>query len=167
MSLTELTVLGVLSTGPSHGFALARELGRGGRVGRVLTVRRSLVYRALDRLVALGMASPVKIEPGEAGPSRVVYSVTPAGEESLEGWLSEPVPHVRDLRLAFLVKLVLLEDTGRPSSQLIDAQREALGPKLRSLLISDQVEDPVDLWRHHNALAALTFLDDLGRAREP
>jgi DNA-binding PadR family transcriptional regulator len=166
MSLTELTVLGVLSTEPTHGFALSRELGGNGRIGRVLTVRRPLVYRALDRLVALGKAAPVKTEPGEAGPSRVVYAITPAGIDRLESWLSEPVTHVRDLRLAFLVKLLLLDGSGRSSAALIAAQRETLEATLRGLLTDKPTGDPVDLWRHHNALAALSFLDDLARSEE-
>ena len=52
LSPTEHAVLGVLAEAPTHGFAIAKDLAPGTSVGRVLTVRRPLVYRALDRLVA-------------------------------------------------------------------------------------------------------------------
>ena len=55
-----------------------------GPVGRVLTVRRPLIYRALDRLVALGLATPVHSEPGDGGPQRLVHKATPAGKTSTE-----------------------------------------------------------------------------------
>src|SRR5262245_30857708 len=99
LSLTEHAVLGVLAERPTHGFAIARTLSPTGSVGRVLTVRRPLVYRALDRLVDIGLAQPVHSEPGEAGPQRVIHKATPNGRRRLNRWLDEPVQHIRDLRI--------------------------------------------------------------------
>ena len=45
-SLAEWAVLGLLAEEPAHPFALARQLGPGGPLGRVMTVLRPLVYRA-------------------------------------------------------------------------------------------------------------------------
>ena len=56
LSPTEHAVLGLLAEAPTHGFTIPKELAPGTSVGRVLTVRRPLVYRALDRLVALRLA---------------------------------------------------------------------------------------------------------------
>lgn len=174
-SLTEWVVLGLLAEGPTHGFALARQLTPGSEVGRVLTVRRPLAYRALDRLVADGLAAPQRTEPGDAGPQRTIHRITPAGRRRLDAWLDKPVDHVRDLRIEFLLKLVLLRRTGRSPAALIGRQRSRLAETLRALEAGAD-EDEVALWRHHSALAVASFLDALegrrwrhgsGRTPEP
>ena len=160
-SLAEWAVLGLLAEEPAHPVALARQLGAGGPLGRVLTVRRPLVYRAVERLAEEGLAERDRIEPGEAGPERTVYRPTAAGRRRLDGWLDEPVEHVRDLRLAFLLKLLLLRRRGRSPAGLVAVQRRALSATLTRLAELPEDPDPVDLWRHHNAVAAASFLEGL------
>lgn len=163
LSVTEYAVLGLLAESPSHGFAIAKELEPDGEVGRVFTVRRPLVYRALDRIVGIGYAEPVTTEKG-GGPTRVIHRITPSGRRRLSRWLTIPVDHVRDLRLEFLLKLVLLTRSDRSPLQLIRAQRSALDPTLTAL---DEPrapqDDHVELWRQHNAAAAAAYLEDLER----
>ncbi|MBU1228026.1 MAG: PadR family transcriptional regulator [Actinobacteria bacterium] len=164
-SLGEWAVLGLLAEEPAHPFALARLLGSGGPLGRVLTVRRPLVYRAVDRLADDGLVVAERTEPGEAGPERTVYRITVAGQCDLDAWLGTPVAHIRDLRLGFLLKVALLRRSGRPTAPLVRAQREALSGALASLATLPNDPDDADLWRHHNAAAAAAFLEDLaGRA---
>jgi PadR family transcriptional regulator AphA len=160
LSLTEWAVLAVLAEQPAHPFAVARLLAQDGELGRVLTVRRPLVYRAAERLAAAGLCRPDHTEPGEGGPERTVYRVTPAGRGALAGWLAEPVAHVRDLRLEFLLKVRLTRRAGKPALPLVRAQQAALGGRLEALASGD-AEDEVTLWRRHNARAALDFLQDL------
>jgi DNA-binding PadR family transcriptional regulator len=164
--VTESVVLGVLAERPSHGFAVSKILAADGELGRVFTVRRPLVYRALDRLVEAKYAEPLVTEKSEAGPKRTVLRVTPAGRRQNRNWLAEPVEHVRDIRIELLVKLSLLDRSGRSSLQLVRRQREALDAALDALGdVPAARPDHVDLWRHHVAVAARTFLDDLeGRA---
>ena len=163
LSVTEYAVLGVLAEGPSHGFALSKELAAGSDVGRVFTVGRSLVYRALDRMVEVGYAEPVTTEQGE-GPKRVIHRITGPGRRRLHQWLVEPVGHVRDLRIEFLLKLAFLERGGDSPLELIRKQRATLESTLTAL------DDPgtagvdhVELWRRHNATAAATYLEELER----
>jgi DNA-binding PadR family transcriptional regulator len=164
LSLTEYAVLGLLAEGATHGFALARALGPGGPVGRVLTVRRPLVYRALDRLVDSGFAEPAHIEPGDAGPQRVVHRITTTGRRHLRRWLREPVAHVRDMRIEFQLKLALLDRSGTSPLALIRAQRATLQSTLSALERPlGGTEDHVELWRQHNAAAARAYLDHLER----
>ena len=153
----------MLAEGPNHGFALARLLGANGEVGTVLTVRRPLVYRALDRLVVAGLAAERHREPGAAGPDRTVYRVTPLGRRRLARWLHQPVEHIRDLRVEFLAKLVLLKRSGQSPAALISAQRRALAPTLAALNQPGALQTEVELWRRHNARAAASFLDALAR----
>lgn len=161
LSVTESAVLGLLAERPSHGFALSKELATDGEVGRVFTVRRPLVYRALDRLVQCGYVEAVATEKGE-GPRRVIHRVTDSGRRWLRAWLAEPVEHVRDLRIEFLLKLTLIARAGDSPIELIRAQRSLLQPTLEAL--DDKgADDHVELWRRHNAAAAASFLEDLAR----
>lgn len=164
LSLTEWVVMGLLGEGASHGFAIARQLEPETDLGRVLTVHRPLVYRALDRLVAAEMATRQRSEPGSAGPTRTIHDLTPAGRRALEDWSITPVAHVRELRIELLVKLRLLARSGRSPLPLVDAQRRSLSETLDALADLDERPDEVDLWRHHSALAAIGFLDGIEAA---
>jgi DNA-binding PadR family transcriptional regulator len=161
LSVTEYAVLGLLAEGRRHGFALSKELDADSDVGRVLTVRRPLVYRALDRLVDTGYAEPVGTEKGE-GPKRVIHRITSPGRARLVEWLGQPVEHVRDLRIELMVKLTLLRRSGYSPLELIRRQRAALGPTLTALDEQEpEHEDHVELWRQHNAASAAAFLDEM------
>jgi PadR family transcriptional regulator AphA len=160
-SLGEWAVLALLSEGPSHPYDLARQLGGDGPLGRVYTMRRPLVYRAVDRLEADGLVAAAGTEPGTAGPERKVFRISDAGRQRLEGWLTSPVAHIRDLRLAFLLKVQVLRRRGRSPSDLAAAQLRVLGPALDRLMADGGTGDEVDLWRRHNAAAAAAFLEDL------
>lgn len=163
-SLTEWVVLALVAEGPAHGFALAREVDVGSDLGRIITVRRPLVYRALDRLVAAGLAQPQHTEPGNAGPTRTVHGLTRSGRLALDRWLASPVGHVRDLRIEFLVKLRLVERSGIDAAPLVSAQRQALDAALANLSEERAAPDVVDRWRRHNASAVEAFLDEISSA---
>jgi PadR family transcriptional regulator AphA len=159
--LSEFAVLGVLADGPAHGFAISKALVPGSELGRILSVRRPLVYRALDRLVVAGLAEPGQAEPGTAGPNRVVHRITASGRRTLNRWLGRPVTHIRDMRIEFQLKLALLQRLGRSPLRLVQRQREALGPTLAALDTESGSVDSVELWRRHNAAAAATYLESL------
>ncbi len=161
-SLTEYAVLGLLAEGPTHGFAMSKTVQPETELGRVLTVRRPLVYRALDRLVDAGLAEAVHTEPGTAGPNRVIHRITRSGKRRLDVWLESPVGHVRDMRIEFQLKLALLQRLGRSPLQLVVLQRRALEPTLTALDVSpSEPLDHLELWRQHNAVAAASYLDSL------
>jgi PadR family transcriptional regulator AphA len=162
-SLTEYAVLGILAGDAAHGFAISKQLAAGSDLGRVITVRRPLVYRALDRLVEAGLAEPGHTEPGNAGPNRLVHRITANGRSALNRWLNRPVDHVRDMRIEFQLKLALLERLGRSPLVLIRRQREALAPTLSALDSPSDSTDSLELWRRHNAIAAGTYLESLER----
>jgi len=163
ISITEYAVLGLLAEGPTHGFAISKELAPDGPIGRVVTVRRPLVYRALDRLVSLGLAEPAHTEPGNAGPKRVVHRATPPGTRQLKRWLGQPVQHVREMRIEFQLKLMLLRRSGMSPAALVMKQQAALQPTIAALDYIELGDEPdhVELWRHHNAAAAGSYLDHL------
>ena len=163
-ALPEWTVLAVLREGPAHGFAIAALTAPTGALGRVWQLPRPVVYRALSRLEAAGLAAPAVVESGP-GPRRTVYEITPAGASTVDKWLTEPVSHVRQLRSHLLMKLALLTRRNLPTAPLITAQRKLLTP-IATAIAKDRNEaknfDTVLLtWRHKNITAALTFLNDL------
>lgn len=160
-SLNEWVVLSLLAEQPAHGFALARELEPASDLGRILTVHRPQVYRALDRLVDAALVEPRPAEPGLAGPKRRRHAITGQGRRAVDEWLVTPVDHVRDLRIPFLAKLRLTERRGRSVELLVVAQTEALAEAVRHLTELDPAADVVDRWRRHNAIAASAFLHEL------
>jgi DNA-binding PadR family transcriptional regulator len=162
-SLGEWAVLGLLAERSSHPFALARLLGGDGPLGKVLTVRRPLVYRAVERLANDGLIARHRTEPGESGPQRTVYRITTSGTSRLDAWLDEPVDRIRELRLGFLLKVTLLGRLDRESAPLINAQQEALADAFGALAAVPEDADAADLWRRHSAAAAAAFLDELVR----
>jgi DNA-binding PadR family transcriptional regulator len=164
----EWAVLGVIAQEPTHGFAVARALAPGGRLGRVWTMSRPRVYRAINDLTERGLIAPTGTEQGERGPTRTTYGVTPAGRRRIEDWLQTPVDHVRDMRSDLLLKLALLHDRGTPPGPLLDAQRARLVPVLENL--EDAVGRASDFdavvlrYRLESTRSAIRFIDEVASA---
>lgn len=161
MSLNEWAVLGILVDGPRHGYDIAAELRPGSSMGNVWRLSRQLVYRALERLEALGLAEPRRTELGVAGRPRTIYGPTRRGRVALRDWLTAPVEHLRDVRGAFLLKLVLLDRLGQDRRQLVRSQRAAFDELLDELGAPPSGEDVVATWRRHSAHAVAAFLEAL------
>jgi len=160
LSLTEWVVLALVAESPTHGFAVARELQADSDLGRILTVHRPLVYRALTRLSEADLVDATATEPGDSGPNRTVMKATRKGHAVLATWFVEPVDHIRDLRIEFLIKLRLTERQDRDADALVRAQRAELADTFATLAAADD-DDVVDQWRRHNAAAAQAFLENL------
>jgi DNA-binding PadR family transcriptional regulator len=161
LSLNEWAVLGLLGERPRHGYDIAAELRPDAEIGQVWRVSRQLVYRALDRLAALGLIEPRRHEPGDAGPRRTVYAPSRRGRGALRRWLAQPVDHLRDVRGALLLKLVLARRLAVDTGDLVAAQRDRFADQLAALAPRPPVGDAVAAWRHHSAAAVGAFLDDL------
>jgi DNA-binding PadR family transcriptional regulator len=174
LSLGEWAVLGLLVTAPAHGFAIAKELTAGGRWGRVWTVPRPLVYRALTTLEARRLISMDRAEESKLGPRRAVFRATPAGARAFSRWLSRPVVHYRDARSQLLLKLGFLWTRGESAEPLLAAQLAVVEPildGLREKLASDEGFDhTLALWRLESAQALARFVERLraeGQGADP
>jgi len=163
-ALPEWTVLAVVRERPAHGFAIAALTARSGDLGRVWQMPRPVIYRALSRLEAAGLVVPKDVESG-GGPPRTVYAITDAGRDAVDGWLAEPVRHVRELRSHLLMKLALLDRRGLPIEELVAAQRATLKPVLDAVAAEQERAEGFDAilvsWRHGNVVAAMRFLDEI------
>lgn len=155
-------MLGLLGEGAVHGFALAAALAPGGELGRVWTVPRPIVYQAIRRLRDGGLVVPLATQPSQAGPTRTILTLTPAGRARLESWLEQPVAHVRDVRSLLLLKLALLDRRGRSLRPLAVRQLEVLEPALAGLATEADHADGFDAlvarWRLASYRAAADFL---------
>lgn len=161
LSLNEWAVLGLLVEEPRHGYDVAAALRPSAPLGAAWRVDRQFVYRALERLEALGLAEARRTEPSGAGPPRTVYGPTRRGRSALRRWLDAPVEHLRDVRSALLLKLVLLDRLDLARQPLVDAQRAAFEPLLAEHRAAPAPGDVVAAWRHHSAAAVASFLGSL------
>lgn len=159
LGLAEWTVLALLAERPAHGFAIAALTAPDGELGRVWQLPRPVVYRALGRLVEVGLAERTATESGP-GPQRTVHAATASGRAAVRDWLHAPVAHVRDLRSHLLVKLVLLDRRGEERTGLALRQLAVLAP-IADGLRRAPAGDLLPAWRRATASAALDFLDEL------
>lgn len=164
-TLGEWAVLGLLVVSPAHGFALAKELAASGRWGRIWTVPRPLVYRALNTLEASGLISMDRAEESRLGPRRAVYQATIAGRSAFAQWLSKPVVHYRDARSQLLLKLGFLWLREESAEPLLRAQLAVVEPMLKGLREKRAVAEGFDrtlaLWRIESAQALVRFVEGL------
>ena len=161
----EWAVLGLIDEQPTYGFAVARAMAPSGEIGRVWSLRRPLVYRALDSLLERGLACSAGTASSEAGPQRKLIEATPAGSRTLAAWLREPVEHVRDARSLLMLKLVLLSRRGTDPEPLLADQRARFAVLHDRLSAQADAADGFDralcVWRLENAGAVLRFIDTL------
>jgi DNA-binding PadR family transcriptional regulator len=173
LSLTEWPVLCVVGEQPRRAKAIARLLDSDGSLGQVWRVRKPVIYQTLQRLEHLGLVCTTEQQASNQGPVRSLIDATPSGREAASAWLAQPVPHTRDLRSEFLVKLALLARARADPQPLIRAQREHLAPvadALRERLGSVSGFDrTLALWRFEAVSATVRFLDALAApaARAP
>ena len=165
LSLTEWVVLCVAAEKPTHGFAIAAQLGRGSALGAVWYVARQQVYRSLERLARLDLIHEVGRERSSTGPVRQLCDVTPAGRELAAAWLCRPARHGRDVRSELMVKLALLDRVGADAGGLVRAQRDQLaviaGALDERLGAAEGMERILITWRREQMSASLRFLDAL------
>jgi DNA-binding PadR family transcriptional regulator len=163
LSLTEWAVLGLVAEQPTHGFSIAKELAPSGDLGRIWTVPRPLVYRALATLTQRNLIEGLGAEASEHGPKRTRMRVTRAGKTAVDRWLSAPVLHVRDMRTRLLLQFRLLDRRGLDVRPLAATQLGQLTPILTAL--DDQAKTTSGFdhllasWRYESAQAAARVLE--------
>jgi DNA-binding PadR family transcriptional regulator len=161
LSLNEWAVLGLLVEKARHGYDIAAALQPGTPLGDAWHLTRQLVYRALERLEALGLAEPQRTESSSAGPRRTVFAPTARGQVILGTWLATPVEHVREIRSVFLLKLLIAEQLGLDSRDLVRAQRRAFADLFARVEVAPPRTDVVATWRHFSVRAVAAYLQAL------
>ncbi|MTE20799.1 PadR family transcriptional regulator [Streptomyces sp. TRM43335] len=114
------TLLGLLETGPRHGYDLKRAFDE--RFGHDRPLHYGQVYSTMSRLLKNGLVEVEGVEPGE-GPERKRYAITDAGITDVADWLGRPEKPEPYLQSTLYTKVVLALLTERDAAELLDVQR--------------------------------------------
>ncbi|GAA3374994.1 PadR family transcriptional regulator [Streptomyces sannanensis] len=135
------TLLGLLESGPRHGYDLKRAFDE--KFGHDRPLAYGQVYATMSRLLKNGLVEVEAIEAGD-GPERKRYAVTEAGVTDVASWLAtaeKPEPY---LQSTLYTKVVLALLTGRSAAQLLDTQRAEHLRLMRELTRRKQSGDLAD-----------------------
>jgi DNA-binding PadR family transcriptional regulator len=135
------TLLGLLESGPRHGYDLKRAFDE--RFGHDRPLHYGQVYSTMARLLKNGLVEVDGIEPG-GGPERKRYAITESGITDVERWLAEPEKPEPYLQSTLYTKVVLALLTGRSAEDLLDAQRSEHLRLMRELTRRKQSGDLAD-----------------------
>jgi molybdate-binding protein/DNA-binding PadR family transcriptional regulator len=100
-------ILALLALSPRHGYQLRLDLEA--EFGPEFVLDTGQLYRLLARLEKEGWAT-ASAEPGERGPRRKVYRITPAGRAALRRWARSPAARRERGRDPFVVQQIAAAD---------------------------------------------------------
>lgn len=114
-------LLGLLMSGPRHGYELYQEFER--ELGRVWALGLSNLYAQLKQLEEAGLVE-VHREPQASRPARKVYHLTAEGHAAFLAWVRQPTPYLRHIRVEFLARLYFFQRLGLEGlDQLVGRQQ--------------------------------------------
>ena len=135
---TEYALMGVLMSGPKHGYEIPQLLETG--LGPAWSVSTSQLYVLLKRLEKEGLVSST-LQTQDTRPAKRVFSLMPTAEKKFLNWLESPTQHVRDLRIEFLAKLFFFRNLGlQGGNALVDAQIALLAQVKQGLTAKRRAE---------------------------
>ncbi|MEU9047329.1 MULTISPECIES: PadR family transcriptional regulator [unclassified Kitasatospora] len=114
------TLLGLLESGPSHGYDLKRAFDE--KFGHDRPLHYGQVYSTMARLLKNGLVEVDGVEAGD-GPERKRYAITDAGVTDVTQWLTTPEKPESYLQSTLYTKVVLALLSGRSAAELLDIQR--------------------------------------------
>ncbi|WP_329455881.1 PadR family transcriptional regulator [Streptomyces sp. NBC_01497] len=124
------TLLGLLETGPRHGYDLKRAFDE--RFGHDRPLHYGQVYSTMSRLLKNGLVEVDSVESGE-GPERKRYAITDSGVTDVREWLATPEKPEPYLHSTLYTKVVIALLTGRDAADLLDVQRASHLRMMREL----------------------------------
>ncbi|MFI9721748.1 PadR family transcriptional regulator [Streptomyces sp. NPDC052396] len=135
------TLLGLLESGPCHGYDLKRAFDE--RFGHDRPLHYGQVYSTMSRLLKNGLVEVDGIEQG-GGPDRKRYAITEAGVTDVGHWLAQPEKPEPYLQSTLYTKVVLALMTGRDAGALLDVQRSEHLRLMRELTRRKRTGDLAD-----------------------
>jgi DNA-binding PadR family transcriptional regulator len=124
-------LLGVLASGPAHGYDLKHEHDQ--RFPGAKPLAYGQVYSSLGRLERDGLVEVVETSQA-GGPERTVYALTAAGQQALTEWLTSPEPAGPYPADELVRKTVTALHVGRDAADFLGRQREAHLARMRELV---------------------------------
>ncbi|RLK60601.1 MULTISPECIES: PadR family transcriptional regulator [Actinokineospora] len=134
-------LLGLLETGPRHGYDLKRVYDE--RFGHDRPLAYGQVYSTLSRLLRNGLVEESGVEAG-GGPERKRYAITDAGVTDVSEWLVTPESPQIYLQSALYTKVVLALMSDRDAEEVLDTQRSAHLTAMRELTARKRDGDLTD-----------------------
>ncbi|MET7639459.1 PadR family transcriptional regulator [Streptomyces sp. NPDC005438] len=135
------TLLGLLESGPRHGYDLKHAFDQ--RFGQDRQLHYGQVYSTMSRLLKNGLVEVAGTETG-GGPERKRYAITDAGVTDVENWLGTPEKPEPYLHSTLYTKVVLALLSGRDAAELLDLQRAEHLRLMRQLTRRKQAGDLAD-----------------------
>src|SRR5690606_752800 len=135
------TLLGLLESGPRHGYDLKRAFDE--KFGHDRPLHYGQVYSTMSRLLKNGLVEVDGIEAG-GGPERKRYAITEAGITDVERWLATPEKPEPYLQSTLYTKVVLALLTSRDAADVLDTQRSEHLRSMRILTDRKRKGDPAD-----------------------
>ncbi|MBX9398336.1 PadR family transcriptional regulator [Streptomyces sp. TRM72054] len=127
---TRHILLGLLATGPSHGYDLKRRHDE--RFPQARPLAYGQVYTTLQRLVRDGLAE-VDGTDADGGPERTLYRRTVDGTRELARWAGEIAPPAPFVTNEIFAKVVVSILSGGDPAAYLRAQRTAHMERMREL----------------------------------
>ncbi|MFD8805169.1 PadR family transcriptional regulator [Streptomyces sp. NPDC059597] len=124
------SLLGLLESGPRHGYDLKRAFDE--KFGHDRPLHYGQVYSTMSRLLKHGLVEVDGVESG-GGPERKRYAITDAGITDVERWLATPEKPAEYLQSTLYTKVVLALLTRRDAAGLLDGQRSEHLRAMRAL----------------------------------
>ena len=123
----ENALLGILMTGPKHGYELQGYMSA--RMNEFWQLSMSQIYALLKRLEREGYIIS-RQEQQQNRPAKKTFSLTGTGKRRFLSWVQSPVQHVRDFRIEFMAKLFFIRELRLSlGNSLIDQQIVVLQKK--------------------------------------
>jgi DNA-binding PadR family transcriptional regulator len=135
------TLLGLLESGPQHGYGLKKSYDS--YFGRDRPLDYGQVYSTLSRLLRDGLVEADGLEAG-GGPSRKRYAITAAGVTDVQRWLTTPEQPQLYLQSTLYTKIVLALLSARSPQDVLDTQRTAHLTAMRELTARKRSGDFAD-----------------------
>jgi PadR family transcriptional regulator AphA len=157
----ENALLGVLMTGPKHGYELHGYVSA--QMNQFWDLSMSQVYALLKRMESNGVVVSQE-EQQESRPAKKIFSLTQKGKKIFLQWVCSPVEHVRDVRIELLAKLFFLRELRlKEGPSLINKQINVLQEKLRVIesskeKITDEFQTLLYSFKASQTTAALDWL---------
>jgi DNA-binding PadR family transcriptional regulator len=104
---SEFALLGLLFSGPAHGYELHKHITDPSGIGLIWGVKIANLYAQLAKLESKGWIEG-KIQQKEYRPARTQFHLTNEGKNAFIAWMTQLVQHPRDFRQEFMLRYYFL-----------------------------------------------------------